>query len=237
MFGSPIDSSDVRGVRGVPGTPASGVRCVYRRIRHHQMRHACAVVVAALVLVGCSRDGRTLAPALPEQTESVAIIPTDTTVSLQPSESFTVTGPWIEGAEMDLAFTCYGRKVSPPVQISGQPAGTVTLALVLHDVATPEQLLWALANVAGGTVALGEGATPPDVVVATNSEGNTGYSPPCPSSGERRQYLLTVFALDKALDVASMTSAGGVIDAESLLSAVEMSTFDLAESTFYVQAP
>lgn len=192
---------------------------------------------AALLLAACSRDGRTLAPALPEQNESIAIAPTQTTVSLEPSDSFAVRGPWIEGSDIDLAFTCYGRRVSPPLEISGQPSGTVTLAVLLHDVETPDQILWAMANVSGGTVAIGEGATPPDVVVATNSDGAAGYSPPCPSSGERRQYLLTVFALDQALDVSGITNADGTVDADALLTAVEMGTFDLAESTFYVQAP
>jgi len=218
-------------------TPVTQGNAVRQRSRTTRLGQLTTLLIAAVLLASCSRDGRTLAPASPEQTESIAIIPTDTTVSLEPSESFRVTGPWIEGNEIDLAFTCYGRKVSPPLQISGQPAGTVTLAVVLHDVETPDRLLWAFANLAGGTVALGEGATPPDVVVATNSEGNASYGPPCPSSGERRQYLLTVFALDKVIDVASLTTADGAVDAESLLTAVEMSTFDIAESTFYVQAP
>ena len=198
-----------------------------------------AVVIAAavLILAGCSRDGRTLAPALPEQTETIAIAPSDSAASLEPSESFTVSGPWTEGADIDPAYTCYGRSVSPPLQIAGQPAGTVSLAVLLHDVETPEKLLWTMANLSGGTVAIGEGATPPEVVVATNSDGNVGYSAPCPASGERRQYLLTVFALDKVIDVAALTSAEGGIDAELLLTEVEMSTFDLAESTFYAQAP
>jgi phosphatidylethanolamine-binding protein (PEBP) family uncharacterized protein len=202
------------------------------------LRPKLVMAVAVLVLVaGCSRDGRTLAPALPEQNESIAIVPTEQTVSLEPSEAFAVRGPWVEGADIDLAFTCYGRNVSPPLEISGQPSGTVTLALLLHDVETPDQILWAMANIAGGTVAIGEAAVPPDVVVATNSGGSAGYSPPCPSSGERRQYLLTVFALDKALDVAGITDVDGTVDSDALLTAVEMSTFDLAESTFYVQAP
>ena len=192
---------------------------------------------APLIVTACSRDGRTLAPATPEQTETIAIAPTETTVSLEPSEAFAVRGPYIEGADIDLAFTCYGRKVSPPLEIVAQPSGTVTLAVLLHDVETPDRILWAMANIAGATVAIGEGAQPPDAVVATNSDGVAAYSPPCPSAGERRQYLLTVFALDKAIDTAGITNADGTVEADSLLTAVEMSTFDLAESTFYVQAP
>ena len=196
-----------------------------------------ATLLLSVVLAACSRDGRTLAPASPEQNESIAIAPTDTAASLEPSESFAVTGPWTEGGDIDLAFTCYGRSVSPPLEISGQPSGTTTLAVLLHDVETPDVLLWTMANVAGGTVAIGEGATPPDVVVATNSDGNLGYQPPCPSSGERRQYLLTVFALDTVINTAAITDADGTVDADALLTAVEMSAFDIAESTFYVQAP
>jgi len=195
------------------------------------------VALFTVVLGACSRDGRTLAPALPEQNESIAIAPVDTAASLEPSESFTVTGPWMEGGDIDLAFTCYGRNVSPPIEISGQPAGTVTLAVLLHDVTTPDVVLWTMANIAGGTVAIGEGALPPDVVVATNSDGNLGYQPPCPSSGERRQYLLTVFALDTVIDTAGITNPDGTVEADALLTAIEMSTFDIAESTFYVQAP
>ncbi|NCX31420.1 MAG: YbhB/YbcL family Raf kinase inhibitor-like protein [Actinobacteria bacterium] len=112
----------------------------------------------------------------------------------------------MEGGDIDLAFTCYGRKVSPPLQILGQPGGTVSMAVLLHSVDAPEDVLWLMANIAGGTVALGEGALPPDVVVATNSDGTAGFSPPCPPSGERRQYLLTVFALDTRLDVATVTA-------------------------------
>jgi hypothetical protein len=49
--------------------------------------------------------------------------------------------------------------------------------------------------------------------------------------------LLTVFAMDKVIDLAAVTGASGGVDAELLLTEIEMSTFDLAESTFYVQAP
>jgi Raf kinase inhibitor-like YbhB/YbcL family protein len=211
-------------------------RHIPRTIRA-MFRASLLVVAGGSLVAACSRDGRTLAPALPEQTESIAIAPTETTVSLEPSETFAVRGPYVEGADIDLAYTCYGRKVSPPLEIVAQPSGTVTLAVLLHDVETPDRIHWAMANIAGATVAIGEGAAPPDAVVATNSDGIAGFSPPCPPSGERRQYLLTVFALDKAVDTARVTDQDGSVDTDALLTAIEMSTFDLAESTFYVQAP
>lgn len=199
---------------------------------------AAGLAFALIVFLGaCSRDGRTLAPALPEQNESIAIVPDETAQALEPSDAFSVSGPWIEGADIDLTYTCYGRNVSPPLQITGQPAGTVTLAVLLHGTETPERLLWTMANITGGTVALGEGATPPEVVIATNSDGSAGYAPPCPGKGERQQFLLTVFAMDKVIDLAAVTGTSGAVDAELLLTEIEMSTFDLAESIFFVQAP
>jgi phosphatidylethanolamine-binding protein (PEBP) family uncharacterized protein len=189
------------------------------------------------VLTSCSRDGRELAPALPEQNESIAIAPTQDASALTPSDSFAVSGPWMEGGDIDLTYTCYGSRVSPAIQISGQPSGTVAMALTLHDVEFPDDLLWVMANISGGTVAIGEASTPPDVVIATNSEGATGYAAPCPAAGARRQYLLTLFAMDALVDAAALTDATGAVDADALLTAVEQRTFDLAESTFYVQAP
>jgi hypothetical protein len=43
--------------------------------------------------------------------------------------------------------------------------------------------------------------------------------------------------MDKVIDPTTLVNADGGIDAELLLTEVEMSTFDLAESTFYAQAP
>jgi phosphatidylethanolamine-binding protein (PEBP) family uncharacterized protein len=188
-----------------------------------------------VALVSCSTDGRTLAPASPTQNESVAVAPTQTVVAAE--ETFAVRGAWTDGTDIDLAYTCYGDAVSPPIEIVAQPSGTVTLAVLLTDTASPEDVLWVMANIAGGTVAIGAGVLPPDVIVATNSDGNPGYRPPCPSTGERRQYVLTLFALDGVIDPTEVTSTDGTVDADTLLTAVERRTFDLVESTFFVQAP
>lgn len=196
---------------------------------------AFGLVSLVVALVSCSTDGRTLAPALPEQTESVAIAPTVTTIS--PAETFGIRGAWSDGADLDARFTCFGDEISPPFEIVAAPEQTVSLAVLLYDVDAPGDVLWAMANIAGDTVAIGEGAAPPDVIIATNSEGNPGYQAPCPSAGDRRQFLLTVFALDAVIDPTEVTGDGGEVEPDALLTAIEMRAFDLAESTFYVQAP
>lgn len=197
---------------------------------------ALAATLVAAVLASCSTDGRTLAPSLPSQTESVAIAPVETTVAV-PEASFAVAGPWVEGGDLDTAYTCFGAELSPPLQITAPPPGTVSMAVLLYDVDSAGELLWVMANLSATTVAIGEGSVPPDVILATNGDGSLGYQPPCPPNGERRQYLLTVFALDAVVDAAAVTAADGTVDGEALLTAIETNAFDLAESTFYVQAP
>lgn len=188
----------------------------------------------AATLVSCSTDGRTLAPASPAQNESVAIAPSQ---PLNTEETFAIRGPWTEGSDIDLTYTCYGDAISPPIEIVAQPPGTVTLAVQLYAAASPDDLLWLVANVAGGTVGIGAGGLPPDVIVATNSDGAPGYRAPCPSTGERRQYVLALYALDGALDPTEVTGIDGTVNGETLLTAIERRTFDLVETTFFVQAP
>lgn len=188
----------------------------------------------AVALVSCSTDGRTLAPASPTQNESVAIAPSQPAAT---EESFAVRGAWTEGSDIDLTYTCYGDAISPPIEIVAQPPGTVTLAVQLSDAQSPDDLLWLVANVAGGTVAIGAGGLPPDVIVATNSDGNPGYRAPCPSKGERRQYILSLYALDGAVDPTEVTGIDGTVNGEVLLTAIERRTFDLVETSFFVQAP
>ena len=192
-------------------------------------------VILVVALVSCATDGRTLAPSTAQQTETVAIAPTVTTVSI--ADTFSIRGSWSDGGDLDAKFTCFGDEISPAFEIVAAPEQTVSLAVLLYDVDSPGEVLWAMANIAGDTVAIGEGATPPDVILATNSAGNPGYQAPCPSAGERRQYLLTVFALDAVVDPAEVTGDGGEVEPDALLTAIEMRAFDLAESTFYVQAP
>jgi len=208
-------------------------------VRSHSVKdrliRTLGITSIVVVLVACGGDGRTLAPASPEQTESVAIAPA--VDAIDDAESFDIRGTWTEGGDLDPRHTCLGDGTSPPFEIIAAPEQTVSIAVLLYAVDAPGDVLWAMANLAGNTVAVGEGATPPNVIVATNSDGALGYRAPCPSAGERRQYLLTVFALDGVVDSAAVTSADGVVDTEALLTAIEMQTFDLAESTFYAQGP
>ncbi|HEV8283324.1 MAG TPA: YbhB/YbcL family Raf kinase inhibitor-like protein [Chitinophagaceae bacterium] len=96
-------------------------------------------------------------------------------------------------------YTCEGENVNPPLEISGFPENTKSLALVVEDpdARNKDFAHWLVWNI------------PPNEAIAENSRqgisgrnsfGNTGYGGPCPPSGSHR-YFFRVYALDTDLDI------------------------------------
>ena len=85
---------------------------------------------------------------------------------------------------------------------------------------------------------LADGVVPADAVAVavtiadgtpvTDAAGVRTYAAPCPPPGERREYLLSVYALDAAIPADAATSN----DADVVLGAIEERAFDIAESVF-----
>lgn len=205
----------------------------------HRAMTAVVVVTSALAIAGCSRDGRELRPAGPDQNASIAV--TSTAAIDPPTETlgFSVAGPWRESEDIAVAHTCAGGGTQPPLEIVGIPAGTAALAVHLVELTSPEQPLWLLANLAADSRVLAGGTTPADAVAvaisddtegAGSPDGAAGYSAPCPPPGERREYLLSVYALDAPIPADAATSN----DADTVLTAIEERAFDIAESVFTV---
>ena len=198
------------------------------------------VALATFVLTGCSRDGRDLRPASPDQNASIAV--TTTAPIDPPTETleFAVAGPWRESEDIAAAHTCAGEGTPPPLEFLGIPAGAAALAVHLVELTSPERPLWLLANLAPDSRVLADGIVPADAVAVavtdadgtpvTDAAGVRTYSAPCPPPGERREYLLSVYALDATIpaDVAASN------DADVVLGAIEERTYDIAESVFTV---
>lgn len=97
-------------------------------------------------------------------------------------------------------FTCDGRKVNPPLIISGIPPGTKSLAIIVDDPDAPAGTFthWVIWNIDPGTQEIQSGQIPPKSEEGTNSAGRIGYTPPCPPSGSHR-YFFTLFAVDTTI--------------------------------------
>ena len=118
-------------------------------------------------------------------------------------------------------YTCDGRNINPPLEVTNIPEGTKTLALIMEDPDAPRGTFdhWLVWNISPND-AIAEQSNPG--ISGTNDFGKTGYGGPCPPSGVHR-YFFKIYALDTKLDLL----AGA--DKQALLEA--MTDHILAEGT------
>lgn len=107
------------------------------------------------------------------------------------------------------AFTCEGADKSPPLEWSGLPAGTKTLALIADDPDAPRGTwthwtFWDLPAAVAG-LAEGEPATRRGATEGVTSARSNGYHGPCPPSGTHR-YVFTLYAVDGKLGLPAKST-------------------------------
>ena len=146
-------------------------------------RVAGAAVLAVLTLAGCGTAGRG-APVAPSR------------MSVN-SEAF------ISGM-LARPYTCHGAKINPPLNWSGAPAGTKSIALIVDDSSAPITpfIYWLVFDINPGATDIQEGSLPTGARQALNSAGNAAYDAPCPT-GHRHSYRFTVYALRTTLKLAN----------------------------------
>ena len=154
-----------------------------RRWRLLHARAAGAATAAVLTLAGCGTAG-----------SGAAVPPRPMSIS---SEAF------IQGV-LGQRYTCHGAKVSPPLNWSGAPAGTKSLALVVDDSSAPitPYIYWLVFDIGPGTTDIREGSLPTGARQALNSLGTAAYDAPCPT-GHPHMYRFTVYALRRELTLGN----------------------------------
>lgn len=115
-------------------------------------------------------------------------------------------------------YTCQGADESPPLEWSGLPAGTKSLALIVDDPDAPDPAAprltwvhWVLYNLPPSATGLRQAVRPDDLPAGTreglNDWKRTGYGGPCPPIG-RHRYFHKLYALDSVLpDLTRPTKA------------------------------
>lgn len=111
-----------------------------------------------------------------------------------------------EGADIPEQFSCEGENLSPPLAWSKVPDGTAELALVLSDPDAPGATFyhWFLLGIDPSTTALGAGEVPEGAVEAESSSGKAAYIGMCPPDGSTHQYVFTIYALNRRLEVPAV---------------------------------
>jgi len=147
------------------------------------VRAAGPAVAAILALTGCGTAGY-----------GAPVAPSPMSVS---SEAF------ISGM-LAQRYTCHGpgAKMNPPLNWSGAPTGTKSLALIVDDSSAPITpfIYWLVFDINPGATDIQEGSLPTGARQALNSARQARYDAPCPA-GHRHSYRFTVYALNTTLDL------------------------------------
>jgi Raf kinase inhibitor-like YbhB/YbcL family protein len=105
-------------------------------------------------------------------------------------------------------YTCAAtRPVSPPINWTGAPKDTQSIAIVFDDSDAPitPYVYWIAFDIGPGTSAILDGQLPPGARQARGSAGYDRYNAPCPGQ-QGHKYRITVYALNRVLDLPKGTS-------------------------------
>jgi Raf kinase inhibitor-like YbhB/YbcL family protein len=171
-----------------------------------------AALAAGLGLVACSHDGRTLAPARPDQTLSIVTTTTTSSPGVVAPE-FTLFAPWEAGTSMPVDQSCDGAGRAPSLTWAGVPSGAVELAVVMTDLDAASRIHWVVAGIDPATAtSITADSLPVGAVQGMNTAGTIGYEPACPPPGQPfHRYLFELYALASPSALTpTMTAADAV---------------------------
>lgn len=145
----------------------------------------------------------------------------------QQKPGMTLTSPaFADGADFPQRFTQHdpGHPISPTLEWTTVPDGTVSFVLILHDMEVSmekrleDSLHWIVFNIPGTARGLAEGiprtATLPDgTVQPMNPRGHYGYRGPGAVMPPRHHYMFELYALDTKLELGTEATRAEVIKA------------------------
>ena len=111
-------------------------------------------------------------------------------------------------------YGCRGRDVNPPLQFSGIPTGTKSLALIVDDPDAPsgDWVHWLIFNMDPALAGIDEDSLPIGATFGITSAGTKDYGGPCPPSGTHH-YHFKLYALDSLLKLDSQAKKADVLSA------------------------
>ena len=133
--------------------------------------------------------------------------------------AFTIISPaFAPNASIPTKYTCDGDQTSPPVEWSGAPRGTKSLALIVEDPDVPDPakpqrtyVHWVVYNIPASANAIPENAAksglPAGAIQGRNDSKKQAYGGPCPPIG-RHRYFFKLSALDSDLQFVTPPMKG-----------------------------
>ncbi len=125
------------------------------------------------------------------------------TQSSADSSSLVLTSPAFgDGTSLPVQHTCQGQNTSPPLNITGVPSSTKSLALIMHDpdAISGDFVHWLVWDIPLSTKTIAANNVPAGVIQGQNDRGQNQYTGPCPPAGTgTHRYIFELYALDKIL--------------------------------------
>lgn len=120
-----------------------------------------------------------------------------------------------DGAVIPERFGCEGDNSSPPLSWSDVDDDARELALVMADLEGPDGIFhhWVVLGIDPDVRSMDAGRLPRGAVLAQATSENAAYIGPCPPTGERHEFLFTLFQLDRRLDLPAGTATKEALDA------------------------
>lgn len=166
-----------------------------------EQKEAAAKVRAEGKQAGGGKHGP--APAAPEGEQEPEITPQQREESNVANISFSSPSLPKTGSVPTLpaTYTCDGKDTWPAFSWSGFPADTAELVLFMMNVQPVNEKIffdWAVAGLDPSAGGIESGKLPAGAVEGKNSFGKDGYSI-CPPKGKAETFMVTLYALPKAL--------------------------------------
>ncbi len=122
-----------------------------------------------------------------------------------------ITTAWPDGGMIPLRYTQAGADLSPAIQWSAAPAGTVSFVLIFHDAdtvvnnSTDGILHWMLWNIPGTSTGVAQGRPDSfeleDETRQISASGSRYRGPGASATGPIHHYVMELYALDTMLDI------------------------------------
>lgn len=125
-----------------------------------------------------------------------------------------------DGEKLPAEYTGDGESASPPLTWTGVPAGTQSLALIMHHL-DPEgrtKIYWLMYDIDPKTTSVAKNATDFGKMGMSTVHNRVEYAPPHSQGPGEKKYVLTLFALSAKPD---LTKAGSPVTVEPLLAAMK----------------
>jgi Raf kinase inhibitor-like YbhB/YbcL family protein len=149
---------------------------------------------------------------------TTAFAQTPTPAQQPPRPAMTLTtAAWPDGDPIPIKYTQAGEQVSPALNWTNTPPGTVSFFLYMHDPdvsrnkTTDDQVHWLVWNIPGTATGLPEnvpkGEKLADGAMQISASGPVYRGPGAPATGPQHHYTFEIYALDTKLDVPASTDA------------------------------